>query len=163
MESRGSTPVRRATATVSRVSCRVRHAEAKPRTLTRGEPPLLRALCATLSVTLPSRGHSGLFCVRSAPGEKSLSRNGVRRPDADPVRSARFREAAREIVAKDRHDRKCGFPVDTAGAVARPTERAYRRGFADAPGEPLMPAASDVLPEEAIDLALIPTRPRSAF
>jgi hypothetical protein len=76
---------------------------------------------------------------------KSLSRNGVRRPDADPIRKARFREAAREIVAKDRLDRKYGFPVDTAGAVARTMERAYRQGFADAQDKSSMPAARDTL------------------
>jgi hypothetical protein len=94
---------------------------------------------------------------------KSLSRDGVRRPDADPRRKVRFREAAREIVAKDRYNRKYGFAVDTAGAVARAMERAYRQGFADAQGEPAMPAVSDVQPDEAIDWALIPPRPRTAF
>ena len=38
-----------------------------------------------------------------------------------------YREAAREIVAKDRYDRKNGFTVDTAGAIARALERAYRQ------------------------------------
>ncbi|MGH7087908.1 MAG: hypothetical protein ACREE4_04190 [Stellaceae bacterium] len=41
-----------------------------------------------------------------------------RQPDADPVRKARFREAARAIVARDRDDCKHGFAVDTAGAIA---------------------------------------------
>jgi hypothetical protein len=92
-----------------------------------------------------------------------LSRSGVRRPGADPIRKARFREAAREIVAKDRHDRKYGFLVDTAGAVARAMERAYRQGFADAQGEPPMPATGGLQSGEAIDRALIPPRPRTAF
>ncbi len=92
-----------------------------------------------------------------------MSRNGVRRPDAGPIRKARFREAAREIVAKDRYNRKYGFAVDTAGAVASAMERAYRQGFADAQGEPAMPAVSDVQPAEAIDWASIPPRPRTAF
>jgi hypothetical protein len=87
----------------------------------------------------------------------------VRRPDADPIRKARFREAARAIVAKDRHDRKQGFPVDTAGAVARAMERAYRDGFADAQGEPSMLSPGDTQPDKAIDWPLIPPRPRSAF
>ena len=100
--------------------------------------------------------------LRSQLG-KPLSRNGVRRPDADPIRKARFRESARAIVAKDRHDRKYGLPVDTAGAVARAMERAYREGFADAQGEPAMPAASDVAAGQTIDWALIPPRPRNAF
>jgi hypothetical protein len=84
-------------------------------------------------------------------------------PDADPIRKARFREATREIVAKDRHDRKYGFAVDTAGAVARAMERAYRQGFADAQDKSPMPVAGDVQPGEAINWALIPPRPRSAF
>jgi hypothetical protein len=100
--------------------------------------------------------------LRSQLG-KPLSPNGVRRPDADPIRKARFRESARAIVAKDRHDRKYGLPVDTAGAVARAMERAYREGFADAQGEPAMPAASDAAAGETIDWALIPPRPRTAF
>jgi hypothetical protein len=94
---------------------------------------------------------------------KPLLRNGVRRPDADPRRKVRFREAAREIVARDCYNRKYGFAVETAGAVARAMERAYRQGFADGQGEPAMPAVSDVQPDEAIDWALIPPRPRTAF
>lgn len=116
-----------------------------------------------LSVGLPWRWRGRVLCVRSASMGKSLSRNGVRRPDADPIRKARFREAAREIVAKDRHDRKYGFPVDTAGAVARAMERAYREGFADAQGEPHMPLAGDVQTVGTLDWALIPPRPRTAF
>jgi hypothetical protein len=95
--------------------------------------------------------------------EKSVSRNDVRRPDADPIRKVRFREAAREIVAKDRHDRNYGFAVDTAGAVARALERAYREGFADAQSGPPVQSAGEARPEEALDWALIPPRPRSAF
>jgi hypothetical protein len=66
-------------------------------------------------------------------------------------------------VAKDRHDRKYGLPVDTVGGVARAMERAYRQGFADALGEPPMPAAGDAWTGETIDWALIPPRPRTAF
>ena len=98
-----------------------------------------------------------------SPLRKPLSRKGVRRPDADPIRKPRFRESARASVARDRHDRKYGLPVDTAGAVARAMERAYRAGFADAQGEPAMPAASDVAAGQTIDWALIPPRPRTHF
>lgn len=94
---------------------------------------------------------------------KSLSRNDVRRPAADPIRKVRFREAARAIVAKDRQDRKYGYAVDTTGAIARAMEHAYREGFADAQGEPRMPSASEVGTAELIDWALIPPRPRIAF
>ena len=48
---------------------------------------------------------------------------------ADPHRKANFREEARGIVAKDRYDRKYGHAVDTAGAIARALERAYKQGF----------------------------------
>jgi len=94
---------------------------------------------------------------------KSLSHDSVRRPGADPIRKVRFREAAREIVAKDRYNRKYGFPVDTAGAVARAMERAYREGFADAQCEPHMPSAGEERTGEKIDWVLIPPRPRTAF
>ena len=68
------------------------------------------------------------YCASALlPVGKPLSRNGVRRPDADPIR-----KAARDIVAKDRHDRRYGFPVDIVWAVARAMERAYRQGFEDA-------------------------------
>jgi hypothetical protein len=41
-----------------------------------------------------------------------------RKPQPDPLRKIRFREAARDIIAKDRYDRRDGRAVDTAGAVA---------------------------------------------
>jgi len=90
---------------------------------------------------------------------KSLSQNSIRRPDAGPIRKVRFREAAREIVAKDRYDRKYGSPVDTAGAVARAMGRAYREGFA----EPPMPSSGEERTGETIDRVMIPPRPRTAF
>jgi hypothetical protein len=62
-----------------------------------------------------------------------------RKPQPDPLRKIRFREAARDIVAKDRYDRRDGRAVDTAGAVARALERAYGEGFADAQSEPRTP------------------------
>ena len=58
------------------------------------------------------------------------------KPSVDPYRKARFREEARGIVFKDRDDRKYGRAVDTAGAIARALERAYRQGFADAQDDP---------------------------
>jgi len=87
----------------------------------------------------------------------------VRKPAADPIRKVRFREMAREIVAKDRHDRKHGLAVDTAGTIARALERAYREGFADAQREPSVPTTGDAVPGEVMDWALIPPRPRTAF
>ncbi|MBK3799694.1 hypothetical protein GAY33_10700 [Azospirillum brasilense] len=84
----------------------------------------------------------------------------VRQPPNDPFRKARFREEARGIIAKDRYDRKDGLAVDTAGAVARALERAYRQGFTDAQGEAL---PAPVPPDGVLEWSLIPPRPRSAF
>lgn len=83
-------------------------------------------------------------------------------PPADPYRKAHFREEARSIVAKDRYDRKYGHAVDTAGAIARALERAYKEGFADAQGDP-MQRAPEVSDEGPLEWALIPPRPRNAF
>ena len=78
-----------------------------------------------------------------------------------PRRKARFREIARTIIAKDRSDRKNGFTVDTAGAVAQALERAYRDGVRDGPAAlATMPEQSDTGP---VEWALIPPRPRDAF
>ena len=81
-----------------------------------------------------------------------------RTPAADPHRKANFREEARGIVAKDRYDRKYGRAVDTAGAIARALERAYKQGFADAQDDHVRPTpeVSDAGPLEWL---LIPPRP----
>lgn len=79
----------------------------------------------------------------------------------DPRRKARFREIARAIVAKDRSDRKYGFTVDTAGAVAQALERAYRDGVRDGPAAPV--AVSEQSDTGPVEWALIPPRPRDAF
>jgi hypothetical protein len=92
-----------------------------------------------------------------------LARDVARKAGADPLRKIRFREAAREIVAKDRYDRKHGLPVDTAGAIARALERAYRQGFLEAQSDPSTTIEDDPLPGEAIEWVLIPPRPRAAF
>jgi hypothetical protein len=85
------------------------------------------------------------------------------RPDIDPFRKVRFREAAREIVAKDRYDRKYGRAVDTAGAIARAMDRAYRQGFEDAQSERPVPSRKPADAGGSLDWVLIPPRPRSAF
>jgi hypothetical protein len=88
----------------------------------------------------------------------------IRQPPADPIRKIRFREAAREIVAKDRYNRKYGYAVDTAGAIARAMERAYRQGFADAHSKAPAPLGTVAeTTDGAIEWALIPPRPRTAF
>ena len=69
---------------------------------------------------------------------------------------------SRDIVAKDRHDRKYGMAVDTAGAIARALERAYRQGFEDhQSGRPSQ--SQEPAQDGPLDWALIPPRPRSAF
>jgi hypothetical protein len=80
---------------------------------------------------------------------------------ADPYRKARFREIAREIVAKDRYNRKYGLSVDTAGAIANALERAYREGTRDGEHGPAPVIAQ---PDSGpMEWALIPPRPRDAF
>jgi hypothetical protein len=53
--------------------------------------------------------------------------------------------------------------VDTAGAIARAMERAYRQGYEDAQLEP--PAGVSEPPDDggALDWVMIPPRPRNAF
>ena len=88
--------------------------------------------------------------------------NPPRRPEADPRRKIRFRETARDIVAKDRYERRSGLSVDTAGAITRALERAYRQGFADAQSEsPRIQYEND--DGGAMEWVFIPPRPRNAF
>ncbi len=85
----------------------------------------------------------------------------AKRRQSDPYRKARFREIAREIVAKDRYNRKYGMSVDTAGAIANALEKAYREGFASGQSGP---APAIEYPDDGpTDWALIPPRPRNAF
>jgi hypothetical protein len=89
---------------------------------------------------------------------------GPRKPAKAPSRTAVFREIARGIVGKDRYDRRAGFSVDTAGAIARALERAYVQGFTDAqapPSPPAMPRSEDA--HAPVEWILIPPRPRDAF
>jgi hypothetical protein len=85
--------------------------------------------------------------------------------DLDSHRKARFRETARAIVAKDRADRNAGRAVDTAAAISRAMERAYKLGQANvsaASQRAVLPEGLDD-PNKAIDWELIPPRPRQAF
>lgn len=102
--------------------------------------------------------------------QQDLKRSGSspRKPAKDPHRAASFREAARGIVHKDRNDRRSGFSVDTAGAIARALEQAYAQGFADAQAPPV-PVLSETAAggiataTEPVEWVLIPPRPRDAF
>jgi hypothetical protein len=53
--------------------------------------------------------------------------------------------------------------VDTAGAIARAMERAYRQGFEDAQSEPPTRLSEPVEEDGALDWVMIPPRPRTAF
>lgn len=86
-----------------------------------------------------------------------------RQPPADPYRKARFREEARGIVAKDRYDRKYGRVVDTAGAIARALERAYKQGFGDAKHGFVTGPLPSMPDDGPLEWELIPPRPRAAF
>ncbi len=92
-------------------------------------------------------------------------RSGPRKPAKTPSRTAAFREIARDIVAKDRYDRRAGFSVDTAGAIARALEHAYAQGFAEAQVPPSS-SSSPQAREDAngpVEWILIPPRPGHAF
>jgi len=90
----------------------------------------------------------------------STSRHRV---PVDPDRKARFREEARGIVFKDRDDRRYGRPVDTAGAIARALERAWRDGLAVGRSDAPLAAIEPATDEGPIPWHRIPPRPRSTF
>lgn len=87
----------------------------------------------------------------------------LRKPPADPYRKASFREEARDIVYKDRSLRKYGESVDTAGAIARALERAYKQGFVDAQTGGSAKESPEIPADGTMEWKLIPPRPRSAF
>jgi hypothetical protein len=92
-----------------------------------------------------------------------------RRPPPDALRKIRFRETARAILRTDRVKRQFGEAVDTAGAIARVMEQAYRLGFETALADPAHtkghPVGSDAEgeAEDAMDWKLIPPRTRNTF
>lgn len=90
----------------------------------------------------------------------STSRRNI---PADPDRRVKFREEARSIVFKDRDDRRYGRAVDTAGAIARALERAWRDGFAVGQEDAPVPVIEPATGEGPIPWHRIPPRPRSAF
>ena len=88
-----------------------------------------------------------------------------RRPP-DALRKIRFRETARMILRTDRVKRQFGEAVDTAGAMARAMETAYRLGFEDAlaiRADRKPPAESDAETSDAMTWGLIPPRTRNTF
>jgi hypothetical protein len=85
------------------------------------------------------------------------------RSTTDLGRRARFREIARDILRKDRRDRKSGLTVDTGGAIARALERAYRQGFAEAQVDREPTKVNVRESSKTSQWAMIPPRPRHAF
>lgn len=87
-----------------------------------------------------------------------------RKKSRNLYREAEYREIAREIVKKDRNDRKSGLTVDTAGAISRALERAYQQGFTDYRREQTsLQNAGCSKENDTIDWVLIQPRPRAAF
>ena len=89
-----------------------------------------------------------------------------RDPPSDPLRKIRFRETARTILHTDRAKRQFGQAVDTAGAISRAMEKAYRLGFEDALSDHLTrkpTLSSDAETSDAMSWELIPPRTRSTF
>lgn len=85
----------------------------------------------------------------------------MRKSEYDNIREAEFREEARAIVQKDRHARKYGHSVDTAGAIKRAMEKAYQRGRREeADGEPVLFTPKRPL---AIFWDVIPPKARKPF
>ena len=91
------------------------------------------------------------------------------RPPGNADRKRQFRETARDILHMAKVKRQFGEAVDTAGAVARAMEQAYRLGFEDALKGPAASEVNDVVTQvsapssDAMNWTLIPPRTRSTF
>jgi len=66
------------------------------------------------------------------------------RPPGNADRKRQFRETVRDILHMAKVKRQFGEAVDTAGAVARAMEQAYRLGFKDALKGPAASEVNDV-------------------
>jgi hypothetical protein len=107
----------------------------------------------------------------SSPGEplehSPMTKRG--RPPSNADRKRQFRETARDILHMAKVKRQFGEAVDTAGAVARAMEQAYRLGFEDALKGPAASEVNHVVTEvsapssDAMNWTLIPPRTRSTF
>jgi hypothetical protein len=64
-----------------------------------------------------------------------------------PIGKRRFRETARDILHRAKVKRQFGGAVDTAGAVARAMEQAYRLGCEDALKRPAASEFNHVVTE----------------
>jgi len=80
----------------------------------------------------------------SSPGEPlehpPMTKRG--RPQGNADRKRQFRETARDILHMAKVKRQFGEAVDTAGAVERAMEQAYRLGFED---DLKAPSASELI------------------
>jgi hypothetical protein len=91
------------------------------------------------------------------------------RSSGNADRKRQFRETARDILHMAKVKRQMGEAVDTAGAVARAMERAYRLGFDDASKGSEGSGADDATAQagapnsDAMTWTLIPARTRSTF
>ncbi len=86
-----------------------------------------------------------------------------RKASPDPGRMALFLEEARAIVHKDRYLRKHRASVDTAGAIARACERAYKAGFVDAQVAAPTPPVEASGAENDLAWSRLPTLFRDTF
>jgi hypothetical protein len=95
--------------------------------------------------------------------------NARGRSSGNADRKRQFRETARDILHMAKVKRQRGEAVDTAGAVARAMEQAYRLGFDDALKGPQGSGAHDATAQgsaptnDAMAWTLIPPRTRSTF
>jgi hypothetical protein len=90
------------------------------------------------------------------------------RPAGVADRKRQFRETARNILHMAKVKKQFGEAVDTAGALARAMEQAYRLGFEDASRGPDALARDAVVAggapdSDAMQWTLIPPRTRSTF
>jgi hypothetical protein len=91
------------------------------------------------------------------------------RPTGNADRKRQFRETARNILHVAKGKRRLGNAVDTAGAVARAMEQAYRLGFEQGLKGPVAAVANPVIAavdapnSGAMNWTLIPPRTRSTF
>jgi hypothetical protein len=107
----------------------------------------------------------------SSPHErlKRSPMSAQHRPTGNADRKRQFRETARNILQVAKGKRRLGDAVDTAGAVARAMEQAYRLGFEEALKGRVAAVANPVIAaveapnSDAMNWTLIPPRPRSTF
>ena len=81
----------------------------------------------------------------------------------EAIRKGVFREAARDILRKDRAFKSAGFSQDTGGSITRALEQAYELGFMHAKQNRVAVAPFRFDPNRPIVWTSLPPRARSAF